>query len=630
MKKLSVILAALLACAIAVAGVFGYQKSDVSTNLTNMTAERDAVQGKLDESAAKVAELETSVADLTAAAETAAAEAAAELEAAKAEAAAAADTAAAKIAELEASVAELTAAAEVAKTEAAAAAEAAAAELEAAKAEAAAAAETAAAELEAAKAEAAAAAETAAAKIAELEAEVAKYAELAAQPEVVEEVVEEVTEEVTEEVAEEVAETEETAEEVVEEVVEEKDTALLAARSYLRTMYKGATETTPVDYTVVGVVNIGGVEYPIQWTADSETVKIIPGEDKMVTIDVDEKNPEEVTYVLTATLTGVTGQTAEVSFNHKVPAAMILEGLSYEEIVAAAYTLEDGLAMEEEQRLYGTIVKIDTPWSEEYKNITVTIQVGELVDQPIMCYRLSGEGCAELAIGDDITVEGIIKNYKGTIEFDKGCVLVGKGEVVSQAAVLDAAYALEDGAAMPAPTALEGVIVSIDTAWSEDYQNITVSIVCDGKEEQKIMCYRLKGEGAKDLAVGQEIAVAGTIKNYKGTIEFDQGCVLIPFGTANDVRNAMSGYTLEEGLAQEKAKTITGTVVSIDTAWSEDYKNITVTIAPAGLEEYKVMCYRLKGEGAKDLAVGDVITVNGILKNYKGTIEFDAGCTIVK
>ncbi len=411
---------------------------------------------------------------------------------------------------------------------------------------------------------------------------------------------------------------------------ESTDADLKAARAYLRTMYRSATETTPVDYEVVGVVNIGGVEFPITWTTDNEAVKVVPGDNKMVTIDVDEKNPEEVAYVLTATIANAAGETVEVSFQHKVPAAMILEGLSYEEIVAAAYTLEDGLAMEEAQRLYGTVVAIPTAWSDEYQNITVNLQIGELVDQPVQCYRLTGEGAKDLKVGDKITVEGVIKNYKGTIEFDKGCVLVGFGEIVSQAAILDAAYALEDGAAMPAPTALEGVIASIDTAWSDEYQNITVTIVCDGKEEQKIQCYRLTGEGAKDLAVGQEIAVAGTVKNYKGTIEFDKGCQLIPVGSAADVRVAMAAYTLEDGLAQDKAKNLTGEIVSIDTAWSDEYQNITVTIVPGGMADYKIQCYRLTGEGAKDLAVGDVITVNGILKNYKGTIEFDKGCVIVK
>ena len=53
------------------------------------------------------------------------------------------------------------------------------------------------------------------------------------------------------------------------------DADLLAARSYLRMMYKNSPETTMVDYDVVGVLNIGGVEYPIEWTTDSDTIKII-------------------------------------------------------------------------------------------------------------------------------------------------------------------------------------------------------------------------------------------------------------------------------------------------------------------------------------------------------------------
>ena len=36
-------------------------------------------------------------------------------------------------------------------------------------------------------------------------------------------------------------------------------------------------------------------------------------------------------------------------------------------------------------------------------------------------------------------------------------------------------------------------------------------------------------------------------------------------------------------------------------------------------------CFRLSG-GA-DLAVGDVIAVTGNITNYKGTVEFAAGCT---
>ena len=404
------------------------------------------------------------------------------------------------------------------------------------------------------------------------------------------------------------------------------DEALKAARSYLNTMYKKSPETTLTDYQVVSKVIIGDVEFPIEWTADSDTIKIIPGD--LTTIDVDEKNPEEVNYTLTATMKNEAGESVSLSFKHKVPAALILEGLSYEEIVAAAYTLEDGLAMEEPQRLCGTIVGIPTAYSEEYKNITVDSVIGDLTDMPIQCYRLSGEGAADLKVGDVITVEGIIKNYKGTIEFDKGCVLVGFGDIPSQKAILDAAYALEDSAAMPTPTALRGVITKIDTAYSEEYKNITVTIVCDGKEDQPIMCYRLSGEGAADLAVGQEIGVAGVIKNYKGTIEFDKGCVLVPADLTDDVRIVYSAYTLEDGLAMTKPATLTGVITEIPTAYSEEYKNITVNMVVAGLSDNWIQCYRLSGEGAAELAVGDTITVTGTIKNYKGTIEFDKGCTL--
>lgn len=306
----------------------------------------------------------------------------------------------------------------------------------------------------------------------------------------------------------------------------QEESDLTAAKNYLNAMYKDQDEATPADYTVVGVVNIGGTLFEIDWTVDQDSVKIIPGDDRMVTVDVDDQNPEEVTYTLTATLTDGTNKET-LSFVHRVPAAIILDaGMSYAEIVDAAYALESGLAMEETLRIFGTVTNIDTAWSEEYQNISVTVAVAGKEEKPVLCYRLTGEGAKDLAVGDAITVEGIFKNYNGTIELDKGCVFVGYGEHKDYTAVLDVAYALESGLSMQEPCTLGGVIHNIDTAWSEDYQNITVSITVNGVTEKPVMCYRLTGEGAADLAVGDYITVTGTIKNYNGTIEFDKGCTL--------------------------------------------------------------------------------------------------------
>ena len=424
---------------------------------------------------------------------------------------------------------------------------------------------------------------------------------------------------------------------------------LTAAKEYLYTMYKDQNAVTPTDYSVVGLVNIGGVKFDVTWTADSDTIKITP-EDKMVTIDVDEKNPEEVNYKLTATLADAEGKTESVTFERSVPAAIIIEeGMSYEEIVEAAYQLQDGIAMEGEYRLFGTITKIDTPYSADYKNITVTIQVGDLADKPMMCYRLAGEGADKLAVGDQITVEGAIKNYKGTIEFDAGCQLVGMGEVKDQSAMLEAAYALAEGIAMTDPMTLTGVISKVDTAYSAEYKNVTVTMICDGIEDKPIMCYRLKGDGADTIAVGDTITVTGIMKNYKGTIEFDAGCTLDAYTKAeggaaveepvveakpafdaailfDEAQLVTAAYALADGESVPTPAVLKGAITEIGTPYSAEYKNVTVTIKVADKD---IVCYRLKGEGADKLAVGDEIAVAGTLKNYQGTIEFDAGCQLV-
>ena len=402
---------------------------------------------------------------------------------------------------------------------------------------------------------------------------------------------------------------------------------LADAVAYVKTIYKNDEGTvTGKDYQVVGSVPVGTERYEISWSVDvaEDVVAVVVGDDGFVTIDVNEASAEEVAYVLTATLTDGT-DTQSLSWNHTLPAAMDVDGMTYAEVVDFAYTVEDGVTTEDTYRLFGTVTSIDTEWSDEYQNITVTIVAAGREEMPIQCYRLTGEGAKDLKVGDEITVEGNLTSYNGTKEFAKNCVLVDFGDHPDQKALLKAAFELADGSALDYPAVLTGTVINIPTVWSDEYQNITVDMDVDGKTVQ---CYRLTGEGAKDLAVGDTITVAGVIKNYKGTVEFDGGCKLVPNDAYHSVKNALSAYKLQEGEAQEVTKTITGTIATVDTAWSDEYKNITVTIVVAGLEDYKVQCFRLTGEGAEALAEGDEITVTGILKNYSGTVEFDAGCTL--
>lgn len=87
--------------------------------------------------------------------------------------------------------------------------------------------------------------------------------------------------------------------------------------------------------------------------------------------------------------------------------------------------------------------------------------------------------------------------------------------------IVNAAFALAEGASIPDTKSLTGVIVDILTPYDATNDYITVNISLYGKT---IQCFRMKGEGAKLLVVGDKIKVTGTIKNYKGTVEFDEGC----------------------------------------------------------------------------------------------------------
>ncbi len=90
-------------------------------------------------------------------------------------------------------------------------------------------------------------------------------------------------------------------------------------------------------------------------------------------------------------------------------------------VVDQAYALEYGQVLGSGYTLTGKITKIDTPSDGSY--ICLTFAVPGRENYPIYCYRLQGDGIDLLQVGDIITVYGKIKNYQGTVEFDKNCLL---------------------------------------------------------------------------------------------------------------------------------------------------------------------------------------------------------------
>ena len=130
---------------------------------------------------------------------------------------------------------------------------------------------------------------------------------------------------------------------------------LAAAAEYLKTYYKDALTLTARDYTRLGAVRVGLDQYPITWSVDvsEDIIKIVVNDDGTVTIDIADGIKEETPYVLTATLTDGK-ETKTMSWNHTIPAAMNVDGLTYAEIVDLAYALPDQAATEDAYRLFGT------------------------------------------------------------------------------------------------------------------------------------------------------------------------------------------------------------------------------------------------------------------------------------
>ena len=398
--------------------------------------------------------------------------------------------------------------------------------------------------------------------------------------------------------------------------------------------------------------NFDAGRLPLKW-ADNENialfqikscpVKVVKGDNGMVTIDVNEDSEVEVPYSLTATVTGTDGKTASLTWKHVLPISMASRSL---EIVDAAYALEDGEVLPYEVTLKGEVISVDTPYSPDYKNITVSIKVAGREDKPIMCYRLKGDGCENLLPGDIITVTGNIKNYKGTIEFDAGCLLISaeKGEnsfeiPTDPQEILEAAFALKAGECLPYQATLTGRIIGIKSKYSAQYNNISV-VIKTGEPWYNVTCYRMKGEDVDKIWLDDIITVTGTLKNYGGhTIEFDTGCILEEWVNKPDPKAPsdpneildQAEKTLGHRDTLPYACTLSGTITKIVSPWSDKFGNITVDISVDGTSGRTIQCYRMEGGAeAKKLRVGDNISVYGWVMNYNGKIEFKQGCDLVK
>ncbi len=267
-----------------------------------------------------------------------------------------------------------------------------------------------------------------------------------------------------------------------------------------------------------------GVDYPdvkFTWSENSDNLAYDATTGKLtVTLTAENAVLATVSY---------TAKSGDVEVTGEVEIAIIDPCNNLFKLLAASYG-----AKFENVTLTGVITSIDTAYDSQYKNVTVTIAVGEAYGAPVQLYRLALSketgaftyDLATLAVGDTVTAVGSLGSYKGKIQVEKGILTAVK----TQAATLTEVKALESGASLSG--ALTGEVISIDNAYNSQYGNVSLTILVG---ETEIGAYRIIGEWASEVEVGDTITIMGVIENNATHgVQFKQNSVIVDYTEGTD------------------------------------------------------------------------------------------------
>ncbi len=367
------------------------------------------------------------------------------------------------------------------------------------------------------------------------------------------------------------------------------------AKTYLFSTYKDAAAAIPNDYDLVGKVIIDGTSFTVTWTVDSEVITIKESSKaNFWTVDLPDTNAEEVAYVLTATITDAKGNKVEVKFNKTLP-VIDSTGIVTEPEEGVAYKL-----FLEQVNLGLTLFATDKSQKDEQKYIETTLDPKaaadyyvEKVDGGYKWYTtINGTKTYVYAQGKDNN--GNISKYIG-FSAENASVFTYVQEIATwQVVINNIKYGVGTYGAY------ETVCISEVTYFKPDNIN-----VADGQFPLTFMT-----------------------KTYAETLTPDERPV------ASDPE-ANSTLTIKQALDLGQTKIsnqytegkyyITGTVKEIK---NETYGNLVLTDGTNDILIYGT--YDATGANRFDAmankpAVGDTITVYGIIGQYSGTSQMKNG-----
>ena len=373
--------------------------------------------------------------------------------------------------------------------------------------------------------------------------------------------------------------------------------ALTDAAEYLRSIYKDNAKETISDYDVVGKIVIGETTFTVTWTTDNESITVKESSKAgFYTVDLPAKNDEAVDYKLTATIADAKGNTETVSFDRTLgvyDASAIVakpeEGVAYK-----FYMVHAGLSQ--------TLFAIGETQDNQNKFILSTTDPKAAPDffveadgEGFKFYTTIGGAKMYLKASTTTSEDGKVSKYIG-YDAEAGSTWIYKSET-------NAWFTTVDG--------VEYVVGTYGT-----YSTFCIS------ESSYIS---VENSGKTQFPGGlmlKEVAEAMTPSEGPTIYE-----------TPEEIVNAVYDLAIGGILSAGHKYTLTGVITEIPSLYDEGYGNITVVIVVGDMTDKPIECFRLKGDGIKNLEVGNTITVTGELLKYDnksetGKVEFNAGCTL--
>jgi len=438
---------------------------------------------------------------------------------------------------------------------------------------------------------------------------------------------------------------------------------------------------------LIARLKLSGTEFTIAWTSDNENIKI-ELVDGLYVVTLPKNTEGNADYKLIATITSAGGQTATVEYNRVLAQSF---GMITNPVAGTAYKLallhgNEGGVVYFNGENYNNYAWYFAYTNNQLEAVDVYLETVEGVEGGYRLYFMNGDAKTYIVAypRDNDTTKGTLKfdtavpteyftysteyntlvytsvtgqqfymgssgTYKSiscsalsyiTSPTSYPVRLYGAGGVEEKLPeqnlpelpenptvkdIIDASEKLLTGQKLEVNFTLTGVITSFKYSYDPSYNNVSPKVTVEGKE---IVLYRISGEGADTIKVGDTITVFVTgITRYSDSEwqTLSGGLIkeVVPGTGETPTPTPGTLMTIPEVLASAEGTNVVvkGTVESFYYAWSDEFNNCSVYIKDdAG---NKLLCFRLKTK----VAIGDQITVTGTATVYNGTVQIAEGCT---